>query len=356
MAPGEPWNLNSEELAEWRPAQLLAERICEYGIDQKAWELAPAIREDFPPHFISEWESSFGTEVMMQLIQELSVSAPLGLRASHRVGAKELLDRLTSQEKLGTPSQLSKLTPLGIRLDGYAPVLKTDSYQKGDFEIQDEGSQLMSVFAVWPEVYGHFLQLHPGKISHLDCPPLPKNPAGWSIVDACAGAGGKSLAIGDALRGKGRVYSYDTSERKLQALRRRATRAGLTNIQTVSLPEGNEAEILDRFSKTADIVLVDAPCTGWGVLRRNPDIKWRQTKDTLQKMPQIQMRLLSLYSSLVKPGGKLVYGVCTFRRDETQDIVQQFVQTHAEFQAQQGGYLGPGPCDGFFMQSFVRGT
>ena len=120
------------------------------------------------------------------------------------------------------------------------------------------------------------------------------------------------------------------------------------------MTEGAEEAHVERFKESADIVLVDAPCSGWGVLRRNPDIKWRQGKDVLDRMPKIQTRLLDVYSRLVAPGGRLVFGVCTFRMAETRDIVDSFLSSHPEFVAQEGGFLGPGPCDGFFMQSFKK--
>jgi 16S rRNA (cytosine967-C5)-methyltransferase len=185
-------------------------------------------------------------------------------------------------------------------------------------------------------------------------PALPEKTPAWTVIDACAGAGGKSLSMADALQGKGRVYAYDISDKKLLALRRRAKHAGLNNIQTHAVKEGQEAESIKRFRRTAQVVLVDAPCSGWGVLRRNPDIKWRQGTEVLIKMPEIQKRLLSVYADLVAPGGRLVFGVCTFRRAETQEVVEHFLKNHPDFTAREGGYLGPNPSDGFFMQAFER--
>jgi 16S rRNA (cytosine967-C5)-methyltransferase len=198
------------------------------------------------------------------------------------------------------------------------------------------------------------LRKAPSGVGEVVSPQLPTEVPAWTVVDACAGAGGKSLALADALKGKGRVFSYDTSEKKLQALRRRASHGGFRNIQAVALKEGQEQEALKRFNKSADAVLVDAPCSGWGVLRRNPDIKWRQLPEVLSKMPEIQFRLLSLYSQLVRSGGRLTFGVCTFRDDETRQVVNRFLSDHPDFEEMEGGYLGPGPCDGFFMQSFRR--
>lgn len=354
ISSGDPWRLDSESLAHWRPSQIMAERL--YAMMAQPNLNIDPIEEDFPPHMIAEWGSSWGKSCQAELIDVLGREAPLGIRASRRVGASPLLAKLTSQEKLPVRIELSDLSPLGIRLAGYAPILGTEWYQKGDFEIQDEGSQLMALFALWPERYAAILKDRPGKIKKLGSPPppLPKDTPPWVVVDACAGAGGKSLAFADILKGKGRVYSYDTSEKKLMALRRRATRAGVNNIQTVALQEGNEAATIEQFKATANVVLVDAPCTGWGVLRRNPDTKWRQSEEVLNRLPLVQARLLSLYSQLVAPGGRLVYGVCTFRLAETRDIARAFSAENPDFTLQEGGYLGPGPCDGFFMQSWVR--
>jgi 16S rRNA (cytosine967-C5)-methyltransferase len=175
------------------------------------------------------------------------------------------------------------------------------------------------------------------------------------VVDACAGAGGKSLALADLMRGQGRLFSYDISAPKLQALRRRATRAGVNNVQAVQVVEGAELQSLAQFEKSADRVLVDAPCSGWGVLRRNPDIKWRQSAEALQRFPALQLRLLEAYSTLVAPGGTLVFGTCTFRKAETTEVVEKFLQKHgSSFCKGPGGFLGPGSSDGFFMQSFQR--
>jgi 16S rRNA (cytosine967-C5)-methyltransferase len=174
-------------------------------------------------------------------------------------------------------------------------------------------------------------------------------------VDACAGAGGKSLAMADLMMGQGRLFSYDISERKIQSLRRRATHARLNNIQAMALPEGRETEALAKFEGTADRVLVDAPCSGWGVLRRNPDIKWRQEREALGRFPAIQLRLLEAYSRLVKSGGILTYGTCTFRKGETTDVVERFEAGQGgRFERLKGGFFGPGASDGFFMQAWKR--
>lgn len=354
---GEPWSLSQEKLASWRPAQLMAERI--YSGMSGKFKLPAGSRDDFPPHLIEEIEKSFGTQTALDLIQALTEEPPLSIRASRKLGAEALLKGLKNGDRLPVRAERSHLSPVGVRLSGYVPIMGTEWYERGEFEIQDEGSQVMALFALWPQLFAPLLQGKPGRTAMTQLETVARElpdedlPA-WNVIDACAGAGGKSLALADAMKGRGRIYAYDISARKLQALRRRATRGGYTNIQTVALEEGKESETIGKFKRRADVVLVDAPCTGWGVLRRNPDIKWRQGRDVLEKMPQIQSRLLSGYSQLVAPGGRLVFGVCTFRVSETVDRVKEFLAHHPDFSAGPGGYLGPGPCDGFFMQAFER--
>jgi len=354
IPPGEPWNLSLEMRAKWRPAMLMAERLYE-NMASSLPQVLP-VREDFPPHMIGEWEASWGSVTTQRLVEALAREAPLGLRVNHRVAVKDLLKILTQEAKLPVRAELSSVSPVGIRLSGYAPILKLDLYQQGAFEIQDEGSQLMSLFALWPEYFGVCLQKHPCENPAKPSPALsvPSDIKPWIVVDGCAGAGGKSLAMADLLKGRGRVFAYDTSVKKLQALRRRATRSQLNNIQTLNVEENRELEKIERFSGSADRVLVDAPCSGWGVLRRNPDIKWRQSAETTARMPGIQLRLLSLYSRLVAPGGQLTYGVCTLRKQETVDVVDRFSRENPEFKVGQGGYLGPNSSDGFFMQTWTK--
>ncbi len=352
---GEPWKLSDPSRAKWKPAQQVAERILA-DLDSARMDEnrgAPS-EEDFPPEMIREWKESWGEQATTHLVRELGGPAPLSLRVTRRSSPGELLKQMSSQ--LPVKARISDFSPVGLRLAGYATVMSGNEwFEKGDFEIQDEGSQIMALFALWPEIFGGLLSAVPGPVQvPAILPELPRDTPAWNVVDACAGAGGKTLALADALQGKGRVYSYDTSEKKLQALRRRTTRAHLNNTQAVVVQEGAEAESIGRFRKRAQCVLVDAPCSGWGVLRRNPDIKWRQDASVLERMPQIQLRLLKLYSELVAPGGRLVYGVCTFRKAETLEVVSRFLSEAPDFESDRGGYLGPGPCDGFYMHAFKR--
>jgi 16S rRNA C967 or C1407 C5-methylase (RsmB/RsmF family) len=355
VSPGEPWSLPREKTASWRTAHLVAEKI--YDSLSNPPESAAPMREDFPPYMVAEIETDYGPEIAKSLYRILGREAPLGLRATRKWGPERLAKELKKESDIPVKIEISDLAPFGVRLGGYAPVFSNPAYEQGAFEIQDEGSQIMALFSLWPERFAPLLQESPGPCrSPKSMPEIPSDVQPWTVVDACAGAGGKSLAIADALKGKGRVYSYDTSEKKLQALKRRAKRAGLNNIQTLALENENEAEQLKKFVGSAQVVLVDAPCSGWGVLRRNPDIKWRQEESVLGRMPQIQLRLLNLYSALVSPGGTLVYGLCTFRSAETREVVKAFLEKNPQFSPLAGGFLGPGPSDGFFMQAFRRAS
>ncbi|MCK6548966.1 hypothetical protein L6R52_24185 [Myxococcota bacterium] len=152
------------------------------------------------------------------------------------------------------------------------------------------------------------------------------------------------------LGGRGRVFAYDVSARKLDALKARASRAGLHSVKTAVVVDGREQELADAFRGKADVVLVDAPCSGWGVLRRNPDAKWRQDAAALARFPELQARLLATYAGLARPGGRVVYGVCTFRPEETTAVVDRVLAAAPRLRRGPGGYLGPGPTDGFFVQ------
>lgn len=353
--PGEPWSLSPQEKAQWRTAFWMCERLYK-AMRRTDFRLeAHAFVEDFPHEMNRVWREQLGPAGAKHMAGLLTKEAPMSLRVSRRADPKEILSTFNDSKELPRAT-LSRLSPLGIVFSKYGAVMKTEAYQKGLVEIQDEGSQLMAIFALWPDLVAPLLTKIPGKFAKESITKitLPKETPAWTVIDACAGAGGKTLALADALLGRGQVFAYDIYEKKLAALKQRAKRAGWNNIKTVLVKEGEEAKTVSKFRKRANVVLVDAPCSGWGVLRRNPDIKWRQTPAVLKRMPEIQLHLLDAYSELVAPGGRLVYGLCTFRPEETTEVVNKFLETHKDFEFQHGGYLGPGSCDGFFMASFTR--
>lgn len=362
VAAGAPWNLNEAGLQRWPVVAALAEKLREQAPDAARFNAA-GTPEDFPPWVREELKVLSGPDRSLDVLSSLGHPPPLSLRVNRSAtgcpGVESLQASLQSylQSRVGGEHKVafSELAPFGLRLPGYAPVMQAPGFDEGYFELQDEGSQLMALFALDPTSVAGLLGISPGKHpkrTHALAPDVKSD--SLVVIDACAGAGGKSLALADALGGRGRVYAYDVSETKLQALRRRAKRTGFNNLQAVLLEKGGEHKVIDRFEKTADIVLVDAPCSGWGVLRRNPDIKWKTQAEEWNRLERLQRELLATYSKLVKPGGRLVYGVCTFRSAETLEVAGAFGSAHPEFVAEQGGYLGPDLTDGFFFQSWVR--
>jgi len=244
---------------------------------------------------------------------------------------------------------------MGIRFEGYKAVMATESFEKGAFEIQDEGSQLLALAVHAPNLVLPLLSKVPGEETHPFSGEIPKK--GFppiTVIDACAGAGGKTLAIADLMGGRGRVFAYDIYQSKIMALRRRIGKAQMTNAKAILLESGEEEKTLKEFFGKADAVLVDAPCSGWGVLRRNPDAKWKENYTSLENLPALQLHLLNLYARLVRPGGRLVYSLCTFRKEESEEVTSRFSAEHPEFISMGGGYLGPSQTDGFYLQVWEK--
>jgi 16S rRNA C967 or C1407 C5-methylase (RsmB/RsmF family) len=352
----EPWGLSREYLAEWPTARAMGDRLFQaWKRDPRFMEGARAQEQDYPPDMIEEWKRDFGHQVTQELVVSLAQQPPLALRASRTKGRNEVLSALNDSNDLPVRAKASRLSPLGFYFDEYVAVLKHPIFLEGGYEIQDEGSQIMALFALYPKELLPLLRKVPGACREWpkgkELPPIPE---GITVIDACAGAGGKTLAMADALGGKGSVFAYDVSAKKLEGLRKRATRFNLFNIKTATVVEEKEFETVNKFKGRADVLLIDAPCSGWGTLRRNPDVKWRQDPDSLGRLEDLQARLLDAYAPLVKPGGTMTFGVCTFRKKETVDQVQAFLKRNPNFESIGGGYLGPFPSDAFFLHAFRR--
>jgi 16S rRNA (cytosine967-C5)-methyltransferase len=180
-----------------------------------------------------------------------------------------------------------------------------ESFTKGEFEVQDEGSQLLAM--------------------------LVDAKRGEMVVDFCAGAGGKTLAIGAAMRSTGRLYAFDTSAGRLDSFKPRQARSGLSNVHPAAIAHERDDRI-KRLSGKIDRVLVDAPCTGLGTLRRNPDLKWRQTPQSVEEMTVKQAAILQSASRLLKPGGRLVYATCSVLPQENEAIAEAFSAANPDFE------------------------
>jgi len=223
---------------------------------------------------------------------------PLTIRVNPLKSDRESLKK--ALEAQGYASSLTELSPFGLVIEKKENIFKTDPFANGLFEVQDEGSQLVTMLT----------GAKPGEL----------------VIDACAGNGGKSLFLSGLMKNRGIVLSYDLSPAKLLNLRRRAGRAGAFNIKTVTTDELNE------YNEMADCIFIDAPCSGMGVFRRNPDSKWRLTINDIKQLAAKQREIINEYSRLVKPGGRLVYVTCTISRDENEEIVYGFLKENDDFQ------------------------
>jgi 16S rRNA C967 or C1407 C5-methylase (RsmB/RsmF family) len=347
----EPWDLSAEELGRWFTAGEMADRLFQ------SWKRDPSFMhegqgrlEDYPDWMTKEWIQAYGGKTARELAALLAETPPLTLRMTSGKNRNHILSALNDSKAFTVRAKAGKSSPVAITFSEYQAVKKHPLSVNGTLEIQDEGSQVLSAFSLWPETIAPLLRKVPGPCREWPADkalPVQKKPL--VVIDACAGAGGKSLALASMMGGKGQVFAYDVSEKKLLALRQRSKRLGLYNIKTALVANEQEATLVDRFREKADVVLVDAPCSGWGVLRRNPDLKWRQTAEERERLEDLQMRLLESYGPLVKPGGRLVYGLCSFRPQETEKQIEKFLERNKNFKRIAGGYFGPGPSDGFYM-------
>ncbi len=236
------------------------------------------------------------------LLESLDAQAPLDLRANPLKAKRDDVQRhLLAQ---GIDSMPTPFAPLGLRVVGKPSLAKSEVISLGMVEVQDEGSQLLAL--------------------------LVDAKRGEMVGDFCAGGGGKTMALGAAMRNSGRLYAMDTSASRLAVIAPRAQRNGLTNIYTMAL-EGVADERLLRLAGKLDRVLVDAPCSGLGTLRRSPELKWRYQPSDIAALAETQRGILAAAAKLVKPGGRLVYATCSLLREENEDVVASFLTESGEF-------------------------
>lgn len=305
--------------------------------------LPPALRANLPQWLYDRLVARDGEEATLQLAAALNRPAPLDLRVNAlKAKREEVMAELATAPIACEPTPYA---PLGIRVMKKPALQNLPLFQSGAIEVQDEGSQLLA-------------QIVAAK-------------RGEMVVDFCAGAGGKTLALGAAMRNTGRLYAFDVAEKRLAKLKPRMARSGLSNIHPVLIAHENDAKV-KRLAGKIDRVLVDAPCSGLGTLRRNPDMKWRQTPESILELNAKQTAILASSARLVKPGGRLVYATCSLLDEENEAIAGQFLAAHADFALvpmsnilleqkiplEMGDYLKLAPhlhqTDGFFAAVFER--
>ena len=264
--------------------------------------LPEKLRHNMPDWLANPLREQLGEEEFWALVNSLSGTAPLDLRVNTFKAKREaVLEALKAANIEAIPTNYS---PTSIRIEGKPALQKLDVFTSGQVEVQDEGSQLLAL--------------------------LTGAKRGEMVVDFCAGAGGKTLALGAMMRNTGRLYAFDTSGHRLDAIKPRLARSGLSNVYATQIAHERD-ERVKRLSGKIDRVLVDAPCSGTGTLRRNPDIKWRQSPKAIAELNEMQAAILKSAARMVKPGGRLVYATCSLLKSENEAIAEQFSQAHPDF-------------------------
>lgn len=302
-----------------------------------------AIQAEFPEWLMEKLQKFLSDTEILRLGQALQHPAPLDLRVNTLLAKRH--EVLTILNQKGIEAHATTYSPIGIRLTGKLAINQDPLFLSGKIEVQDESSQIL----------GYLLAPRRGEM----------------VVDFCAGAGGKALMLGALMHSQGRIYAFDISEKRLNNLKPRLKRSGLSNLHPQRINSENDVRIKRLYGKI-DRVLVDVPCSGLGTLRRNPDLKWRQTPQSIEELKLKQAAILSSAANLLKPGGRLVYATCSLLPEENQEIVERFLSDNPHFVrlncasllAQQkipldtGEYLQLSPAlhqtDGFFAAALER--
>jgi 16S rRNA (cytosine967-C5)-methyltransferase len=291
-----------------------------YGIDalngideaEKAWlehiatidrtSLPEKVRANLPPWLFTRLVDQYGQADTWALVDVLNTPAPLDLRVNVLKGRRD--DVLSTLKEAGVDCAATPFATTGIRLSQKVALQDMPVFKNGTVEVQDEGSQLLA-------------QIVGARRGEL-------------VVDFCAGAGGKTLALGAAMKNTGRLYAYEVSEKRLANMKPRLARSGLSNVHPIKIAHEHDARI-KRLARKADRVLVDSPCSGMGTLRRNPDLKWRQNEEAIAELGVKQREILASAARLVKPGGRLIYATCSLLTEENEQVVSDFLAQDPRF-------------------------
>ncbi|MDP9896450.1 16S rRNA (cytosine967-C5)-methyltransferase [Variovorax boronicumulans] len=268
----------------------------------KPEDLLERHRHNLPEWLVAPLKTQLG-DGFWPLVESLQQPAPLDLRVNALTDKRaEVKAELA---KAAIKSEVTPFSPWGLRIEGKPALTKLDAFARGAVEVQDEGSQLLALL--------------------LDAK------RGEMVVDFCAGAGGKTLAVGATMRNTGRLYAFDTSAHRLDALKPRLARSKLSNVHPAAIAHERDDRI-KRLAGKIDRVLVDAPCSGLGTLRRNPDLKWRQSPKSVEELTVKQTAILQSAARLVKSGGRLVYATCSVLPEENEGIAEAFGAANPDFE------------------------
>lgn len=282
------------------------------------------IRESIP-----DWLDELGEKELEKkwdaIIHALNQKPSIFLRTNLLKTTTVELQKTLLEEKIITKTVA--WAPEALELQDSRNVFRTEAFQQGLFEVQDAASQMVADFLDVKE--------------------------GLRIIDACAGTGGKTLHLASLMRNKGRIIAMDIKEWKLQELRKRASRAGANIIETRVI---ESSKVIKRLENSADRLLLDVPCSGLGVLRRNPDSKWKLYPEEIEKMKGIQKNILEKFSGMTKIGGKMLYAVCSVLPSEGEDQVKEFLKENSKwrFLGEKRYYPNLLNCDGFYMAMIER--
>ncbi|HWE22618.1 MAG TPA: RNA methyltransferase [Myxococcales bacterium] len=296
-------NLAGPEIAPYLWALQLVAQPQELGAPVDPID-ALAAQTSLPRWLAALWAEQLGPPQTRELAAALNQRAPLTVRANLLKNTRDELRAILEAE--GCRVEPTRWSPHGLTFTGRTNVFALKAFKAGRFEVQDEGSQLVA------EACG----ARPGQLA----------------VDACAGAGGKALALAAEMGNRGKIVACDRDGRRLQEFRLRARRDGVHNWEARTVPEGSSGESrIDDLRAKADVVLVDAPCSGLGALRRNPDARWRMDAAEVDSFPPRQREILARYATLVRASGLLVYATCSINRRENEDVRAWFLREHPEF-------------------------
>lgn len=316
--------MDDDGVQEWIQHELATKELAVRFVDESTWC-------GFAPWIITELERRWTHDDVLEVGRAMMLPAPLCIRVYRRRATRQNVLAVLRKDNISCEE--GKLSPDAIIIHQRVNLLQHPLYKEGIIDVQDEGSQLI----------GLFCDVEPGQ----------------HVLDACAGAGGKSLHLADIMKDSGVILARDIEFKRLKEIRPRARRVGLTSITTELLSARPDSARRTHNQHIAyDLVLVDAPCSGMGTIRRSPMVKWRLTQEGLSRIVQKQQHILQTNSQYVRPDGHLVYATCSILPSENEDVVQHFLAHNPDFTLIDERQVDPyhNGTDGLYMARMRRGT